>query len=64
MTTIEKKKFSQAIKRYREEQDLTQTEFAKKLLVTVTTVARWELMMSVPKQERTIKEIKELGIKW
>lgn len=64
MTTIEKKKFSQAVKRYREERDLTQKELAQKLFVTVTTIARWELGMVVPKQERTIKEIKALGIKW
>ncbi|UCB57052.1 MAG: helix-turn-helix transcriptional regulator [Candidatus Omnitrophota bacterium] len=64
MTTIDKQKFSRAIKRYREERDLTQQELARKLVVTVTTIARWELGMAVPKQERTIKEIKALGITW
>ena len=64
MTTIDKKRFSQAIKRYREEHDLTQKELAQKLFTTVTTVARWELGMTVPKQERIIREIKALGIRW
>lgn len=64
MTTIDKKRFSQAIKRYREEYDLTQKELAQKLFTTVTTVARWELGIAVPKQERIIREIKTLGIKW
>ena len=63
MTTIDKNKFARAIKRYREENDLTQKELAQKLMTTTTTVARWELGMSVPKQERMIKDIKALGIK-
>lgn len=63
MTTIDKNKLARAIKRYREENDLTQKELAQKLMTTTTTVARWELGMSVPKQERMIREIKALGIK-
>jgi transcriptional regulator with XRE-family HTH domain len=64
MTTIDKRKFSQAIKSYREEHDLTQRELAQKLYTTVTTVARWELGMAVPRQDRMIRDIKVLGIKW
>ena len=64
MTTIDKHKFARAVKRYREEKDLTQKELAEKLLTTTTTVARWELVMSVPKQDRIIREIKALGINW
>ncbi len=64
MTTIDRQKFARAIKRYREEKDLTQKELAGKLMTTTTTVARWELGMSVPKQDRTIREIKALGINW
>lgn len=64
MTTIDKKKFARAIKIYREENDLTQKELAQKLMTTTTTVARWELGMSIPKQERVISEIKGLGISW
>lgn len=64
MTTIDKHKFARAIKRYREENDLTQKELAEKLMTTTTTVARWELGMSVPKQDRVIREIKALGINW
>ena len=64
MTTIDRKRFAAAIKRYREEKDLTQKELAEKLMTTTTTVARWELGMSVPKQDRTIREIKALGINW
>jgi len=63
MTTIDKSKFARVIKRYREEKDLTQKELAQRLMTTTTTVARWELGMSTPKQERTIREIKALGIK-
>jgi transcriptional regulator with XRE-family HTH domain len=64
MTTIDRQKFARAIKRYREEKDLTQKELAEKLMTTTTTVARWELGMSVPKQDRMIREIKALGINW
>ncbi len=64
MTTVDKKRFARAIKRYREENDLTQKELAQKLMTTTTTIARWELEMSIPKQERVISEIKALGINW
>ncbi len=64
MTTIDKQKFARAIKRHREQNDLTQKELADKLMTTTTTVARWELGMSVPKQDRMIREIKALGINW
>lgn len=64
MTTIDRQKFARAVKRYREEKDLTQKELADKLMTTTTTVARWELGMSVPKQDRMIREIKALGITW
>ena len=64
MTKIEKNKFSQAIKRYREESELTQQELARKLLTTETTIARWEAGISTPKNERMIEQIKKLGIKW
>ena len=64
MTTIDSKKFAAAIKRYRAQNDLTQKELAEKLMTTTTTVARWELGMSVPKQDRMIREIKALGINW
>ncbi len=64
MTTIDRHKFARAIKRYREQNDLTQKELADKLMTTTTTVARWELGMSVPKQDRMIREIRALGINW
>ena len=64
MTTIDRQKFARAIKRYRGEKDLTQKELAEKLMTTTTTVARWELGMSVPKQDGMIREIKALGINW
>jgi len=64
MTTIDKKRFGVAIKRYREDNDLTQKELADKLLTTTTTIARWELGMSVPRQDRVIQDIKALGINW
>jgi len=64
MTTIDRQKFAKAVKRYREEKDLTQKELAEKLMTTTTTVARWELGMSAPKQDRMIREIRALGINW
>jgi transcriptional regulator with XRE-family HTH domain len=64
MTTIDKQKFAKAIKRYRQENDLTQKELAQKLMTTTTTIARWELEMNMPKQEKVISEIKALGIRW
>lgn len=64
MTTIDKQKFAKAVKRYRQENDLTQKELAQKLMTTTTTIARWELGMSIPKQEKVISEIKALGISW
>ncbi len=64
MTTIDKKRFAAAVKRYREDKDLTQKELADKLMTTTTTIARWELGMSTPKQDRMIQEIKALGINW
>lgn len=64
MTTIDRKKFANAVKNYREANDLTQKELAHRLMTTTTTIARWELGISVPKQDRVIQEIKALGINW
>lgn len=64
MTTIDKKAFSRAVRRYREQHDLTQQELARKLMTTVTTIARWELGLVAPRSERTIRELKEVGIRW
>lgn len=64
MTKVEKRRFSQAIRRYREQNDLTQKELAQKLMTTTTTIARWELGMSTPKSERMIKELNDLGVRW
>ena len=64
MTKIEKTKFSKAVRHYREENELTQQELARKLLTTETTIARWEAGISTPKNERMIEEIKKLGIEW
>lgn len=64
MTTIDKHKFARAIKRYREEKDLTQNELAQRLGTSITTVARWELGLSAPKQENLIRQLKELGVSW
>jgi len=64
MTTIDRHKFARAIKQYREENDLTQNELAQKVGTAITTIARWELELSVPKQESIIRQLKELGISW
>ena len=63
MTTVDKKRFKEAVKNYRAEHDLTQKELAQKLLTTTTTIARWELGLSVPKSERMLRELRSLGIK-
>ena len=64
MTKIEKGRFGRAVRRYREENDLTQSELARKLMTTVTTIARWELGLSAPKNERMIDELRKLGVRW
>ena len=64
MTTIDKGRFSQAVKRFRKQNDLTQRELAQKLMTTVTTVARWELGMVAPKSERMLEALKVLGVRW
>ena len=64
MTKIEKDKFSKAVRRYREENELTQKELAQKLMTTETTIARWELGISVPKSERMLEELRNIGIRW
>ncbi|MFC1808102.1 helix-turn-helix domain-containing protein [Candidatus Omnitrophota bacterium] len=64
MTTIDKAAFSKAVKNYRRDHDLTQSELAKKLMTTVTTVARWEIGLAAPKNERMLRELKSMGIKW
>jgi len=64
MTTIDKHKFARAIKKYREENDLTQNELAQKIGTAITTIARWELGLSVPKQQNLIRQLKDLGISW
>ena len=63
MTTIDKKRFKNAIRSYREQNDLTQKELARKLFTTTTTIARWELGLSTPKSERTIRELRSMGMK-
>jgi transcriptional regulator with XRE-family HTH domain len=63
VTTVDKRAFSRAVKRYREEHDLTQQELAQKLMTTVTTIARWELGLAAPRNARMIKELKAIGIR-
>ncbi|MFH1310555.1 MAG: helix-turn-helix domain-containing protein [Candidatus Omnitrophota bacterium] len=63
MTTLDREKFKFAIRNYRIEKDLTQSELARRLLTTTTTIARWELGLSVPKNARMIQELKDLGIR-
>lgn len=62
MTTINKKKFAAAVKRYREEQDLTLQEFAAKIPTTLNTIYRWESEKAVPKNQIVIERLKALGI--
>jgi DNA-binding transcriptional regulator YiaG len=64
MTTIDRKRFARAIKKYREDNDLTQKELAQRLVTTTTTIARWELGLNIPKQESVLREIKSLGVTW
>ncbi len=64
MTTIDKKKLATAIKRYREQNDLTLQELAEKIPTTLNTVYRWEAGTVAPKNQIVIERLKELGIKW
>ena len=64
MTTIDKKKLAAAIKRYREERDLTLQELANKIPTTLNTVYRWESGVVAPKNQIVLERLKELGIKW
>ena len=63
MTTIDKKKLAVAIKRYREENDLTLQELAAKIPTTLNTVYRWESGSVAPKNQLIINRLKEIGIK-
>jgi len=63
MTTIDKKKFAVAIKRYREENDLTLEEMAQKVPTTLNTIYRWESGKVVPKNQIVIDRLRVLGIK-
>ena len=63
MTTIDKKKFAVAIKRYREENDLTLEEMAQKVPTTLNTIYRWESGKVVPKNQIVLNRLRGLGIK-
>ena len=63
MTTIDKRKLAVAIKRYREENDLTLQEMASKIPTTLNTIYRWESGKTVPKNQIIIDRLKELGVK-
>ena len=63
MTTIDKKKFAVAIKRYREENDLTLEEMAQKVPTTLNTIYRWESGKVVPKNRIVLNRLRGLGIK-
>jgi len=62
MTTIDKKKFAAAVKRYREGNDLTLQEMADKVPTTLNTIYRWESEKAVPKNQIVIERLKTLGI--
>jgi len=62
MTTIDKKKFAAAVKRYREEKDLTLQQLAAKIPTTLNTIYRWESEKAVPKNQIVIERLKTLGI--
>jgi len=63
MTTIDGKRLAVAIKRYREENDLTLQEMAAKVPTTLNTIYRWESGKTVPKNQIVIDRLKELGVK-
>ncbi len=63
MTTIDKRKLAVAIKRYREENDLTLQEMAEKVPTTLNTIYRWESGKTVPKNQIIINRLKELGVR-
>ena len=63
MTTIDRKKLAAAIKRYREENDLTLEEMAAKIPTTLNTIHRWESGKAAPKNQIILNRLRELGIK-
>jgi len=63
MTTIDKKNFAVAVKHYREKNDLTLEEFARKIPTTLNTIYRWESGKVVPKNQIVIDRLKELGVR-
>ena len=64
MTTIDGKKLAVAIKRYREENDLTLQEMAVKIPTTLNTIYRWETGKTAPKNEIILNRLRALGVKW
>ena len=62
MTTIDKKKFAVAIKRYREANDLTLQELADRVPTTLNTVYRWESGKAFPKNRIILNRLREMGI--
>ncbi len=64
MTTIDRKKLATAIKRYREDNDLTLQEMAAKIPTTLNTIYRWESGKAVPKNQIIIDRLRALGVKF
>lgn len=62
MTTLNRKRFSQSLKRYRKENDLTMQEMAQKVPTTLNTIYRWEAGKALPTNQITKNRLKELGI--
>jgi len=62
MTTINKKKFSTALKNYRKNNDLTLQEMAEKIPTTLNTIYRWESGKTMPTNQITKNRLKEIGI--
>lgn len=62
MTTITKREFAAAVRRYRSEHDLTLQELANKIPTTLNTVYRWESEKAVPRNQIIIDRMKALGI--
>lgn len=63
MTTINRNKLSNAVKRYRKENDLTLQEMAEKIPTTLNTIYRWESEKAVPRNQIIINRLRELGVK-
>jgi len=52
--------FAQAVKKYREDYELSQTEFAERVGVCRHTVSLWETGKVIPQQRAVLKRLRRM----